>query len=226
MRTKSILLGAAVLAAGVASSFAQTNVYSINVVGYMNIGISNGYNLVANQLDYDGTNNINTILPVMPDGCQLLQWNPAIQNFAPVVQYYVAGNGWYDGSFNPATNRLTPGIGAFIYNPNPGTTVTIAGQVTQGTNVTTVNGIYGFYSTIAPIASSLDTNGFPAQDGMQYFTFVNGNYTPAVQYYVAGNGWYDGSFVQQHPTPQPGQGFVIYNPLATSYPWTQSFTVH
>ncbi len=224
MRTKSILLGAAVLAAGVASSMAA-NVYSVNVVGYVNLSITNGYNLIANPLDADGTNNINTVIPVAPDGTQLLQWLPGIQNFTPLVQYIAAGNGWYDQSFNLATNKVAPGGAFFLFNPHATANVTFVGNVVQGTNTTTVNGGYGFYANIAPVASDLDTNGFPAHDGMQYSVFTNGNYTPFFQYIAAGNGWYDQSFTQQFPTPGVGQGFLLYNPLNANYNWTESFTV-
>jgi hypothetical protein len=221
-----MLLSAAVLAAGVATSMAA-NVYSVNVVGYVTVPIGSGYNLIANPLDVDGVDNIETILPTVPDGTQLFQWTPSIANFAPLVQYYAAAPGWFDQSFNPATNNLAPGLGFYLYNPGSATTVTFVGNVVQGTNTQNVNGGYGFYGIIPAIASDLDTNGFPAQDGMQYETFNNSinNFTPLVQYYSAGLGWYDQSFTQVFPTPNVGQGFLVYNPLATSYTWTTIYSV-
>ena len=62
MRTK-VLLGAAALAAAAATASAQ-NVYSLNVVGYINLSLTNGYNMVANQLDLDGTMTNNTLTTV------------------------------------------------------------------------------------------------------------------------------------------------------------------
>jgi hypothetical protein len=49
MRTKALLCTSAV-AAGVATSMAQPNVYSLNVVGYVNVPIQGGvsFNLLAN----------------------------------------------------------------------------------------------------------------------------------------------------------------------------------
>src|SRR5262245_48462452 len=63
MRTKTLLLTAAALTAGVLSSFAQSsNVYSVNVVRYINITVpAGGYSFVANQLTNAG-NNINVVL--------------------------------------------------------------------------------------------------------------------------------------------------------------------
>src|ERR1035441_2625923 len=65
MRTKTLLIAAAALAVGVASSMAQT--YSQNVVGYYNVTVAAGqYYILANQLingsDPAQTNNdINTV---------------------------------------------------------------------------------------------------------------------------------------------------------------------
>src|SRR5437763_15367210 len=61
MRTKTLLLTAAVLAAGLGASVAQT-VFSVNAVGYVNVTIKPGYNLICNPLN--GSNNvISTVMP-------------------------------------------------------------------------------------------------------------------------------------------------------------------
>ena len=46
MRTKTLLLTAALAAAGVVSSMAQ--VYSVNSVGYVNLTLPNGFSMIAN----------------------------------------------------------------------------------------------------------------------------------------------------------------------------------
>src|SRR5439155_14751749 len=62
MRTKTLLC-AATLAAGLASSMAQSNVYSLNVVGYYNVVIPAGQKrLIVNQLN---TTN-NTLVNILP----------------------------------------------------------------------------------------------------------------------------------------------------------------
>ncbi len=54
MRTKRLLTTLALAIAGFGtlpeSGHAQTNVYSINVVGYYNVTLVPGWNLLANQL--------------------------------------------------------------------------------------------------------------------------------------------------------------------------------
>jgi hypothetical protein len=227
MRTKAMILTAAVLAAGVASSMAQSNVYSLNVVGYVNVSVGPNYNLVANQLDAgDGINSINTDLTNgTPDGTLAYQWNGAGFNF--LGEFYVAGgNQWYDNNFNLLTNSVPPGTALFLYNPGSTGTLTMVGTVDQTTNTFHVQSGYGFYAIDVPVATDLTTNGFPTGsgvDGSLYYTFNNG-FSQPVEYYAAGNGWYDNNFNQVHPTPAVGSGFVIFNPSAGAT-WTQTFTV-
>jgi hypothetical protein len=229
MRTKTILLTAALVAAGVASSMAQSsNVYSLNVVGYINVPINPNYNLISVQLDADGVNSINTILTNgTPDGTIAYQWNGA--GFNQLGQYFVAGGGWYDNSFNFLTNRVPPGTALFLYSPQPTTNMlTMVGTVDQTTNSFLVQHGYGFYAIDVPIATDITTNGFPTGpniDGSLYYSFDSHNgYTQVAQYFNAGNGWYDNSFNQVHPTPPVGTGFVVYNPSAGAT-WTQIFSV-
>src|SRR5258707_15596446 len=57
MRTKTLFLTAAFSAAGMATSMAQT-VYSVNIVGYINLPIVHGLSLVANQLNASPNNSV------------------------------------------------------------------------------------------------------------------------------------------------------------------------
>ena len=50
MRTKTLLLTAALSAAGIASSMAQ--VYSVNAVGYVNTPLVTGFNLISNPAEH------------------------------------------------------------------------------------------------------------------------------------------------------------------------------
>ena len=64
MRTKTLLLAGAALAFSLATSQAQ--VYSQNVVGYVNINLTNGIlECVSPALDLDGTGTNNTIVSVV-----------------------------------------------------------------------------------------------------------------------------------------------------------------
>src|SRR5688572_23815862 len=130
MRTKTLLLTAAVLTAGLAASVAQS-VYSVNAVGYVNKSLVAGYTLISNPLN--GTNNLlSTILPVVADGTFILKWNAASQTFSDPSQYY-DGLGWLPDA------TLNPGEGAFINAP-AATTVTFVGEVPQGNLTNQISG--------------------------------------------------------------------------------------
>jgi hypothetical protein len=232
MRTKTTLLTAALVAAGALTSMAQSNVYSLNVVGYVNVPVvGNGYTLVANQLNVDGTNSISTVLATgVPDQAQYFSWNSSTHTFDPSVTFFAGpGGGWFDlTTGNPATNIVAPGSAFFIYNSGAAATVTLVGSVPVAPSTKPVTPGYGFYAVTPPVASDLDTNGFPAQDQMQYSTFSNaGGYSSALTFFAGpSGGWFDlNTGNQGFPTPAVGQGFLIYNPNVSGGTWTNTFVV-
>jgi len=118
MRTKTAVLTAAALAAGALSSMAQ-NVYSLNVVGYINLSMASGYSLVANQLVGADTT-LNTVFGTgfSVDGYQVITWNAGSQGFNQPDTFYTAATagtaGWYDSSF--ASAPVSPAVGqGFVY---------------------------------------------------------------------------------------------------------------
>src|ERR1043166_2369568 len=105
MRTKTLFLAAALSAAGLATSLAQSsNVYSLNVVGYINLQLTNGFNLIANQLDLDGTgtnNTLNTSIGTnVPNLTRVYTYQPASINY----QFATLVSGVWQGANLPAVN--------------------------------------------------------------------------------------------------------------------------
>src|SRR5262245_38126920 len=130
MRTKTLLLTVAISALSAASSMAQ--VYSANAVGFYNVDLAAGFTMIANQLN-NANNNINTVLPDVPDGSTLLSWNSGSQMFT-APDLFIVGAGWLDDQFNPSVTVLAPGGGAFISLPvGTSKTVTFVGEVPEGT---------------------------------------------------------------------------------------------
>ena len=215
MRTKTILLSAAVLAAGLSTSLAQS-VFSVNAVGYVNTTVGAGYSLIANPLN--GTNNLlSTVMPAPPDGTVVLRWNPASQTFAAPLSY-IDGVGWVPDA------TINPGEGFFINLPLGATaTLTFVGEVPQGANLSNpISANYSLLSSIVPQAISLDdpAANFPAQDGdivLQWSPLTQGFRAPLS--YIDGVGW-----VPTAPTPAVGEGF-FYNTL-TARTWTRTFSVN
>ncbi len=73
MKAKTLLIAAAALAAGVISSQAQ--VYSANVVGYVNVVLPAGqFVLASNPLD-DGTNTVTSLGAALANKSSIQVWN-------------------------------------------------------------------------------------------------------------------------------------------------------
>src|ERR1041384_6863088 len=120
MRTKALLVAAAITVVGLATSLAQSNVYSLNVVGYHNISTTAGqFKLIANQLN-TANNSIGSILTNVPHGTFFYKYN--------------AGWGTFDydtdlGGWDPDGNAtLNPGEGGLIKTPSA-ITITFVGEV-------------------------------------------------------------------------------------------------
>src|SRR5882724_5562009 len=136
MRTKTTLLCAAILAAGALSSMAQSNVFSLNVVGYINTTLTGpGYTMIANQLD-SGNNVFSNFFQVLPSGSQVIKWNTNTASFNISTRSLVAP-GWSPAG--AANSTLNPGEACFIKLAGGSRTNTFVGNVmrlaaTGGTN--------------------------------------------------------------------------------------------
>jgi len=257
---KTLLIAAATLAAGVISSQAQ--VYSQNIVGYYNVTVpAKGFALVGNQLNLDGTNAIGSLFgaglvsdPNLANNTELLLWNPATQQYQTLLYVNSAdattdglttGAGWYDGNgtfYNPS---LQPGTGAFLYNYNNNTplTVTLVGTVPQTTNVYTIGQGYNLFSLAAPVVTNLvsslgnfsgvsDPNlsandqvlfWNPATQQYQNLLYVN-SADAATDGLTTGAGFYDGNGTFYPAAPSVGQAFFIYHQANSTETWTNSFS--
>ena len=214
MRTKTILLTAAVVAAGIGTSLAQSAVYSQNAVGYVNLALPAGYSMIANPLN--GTNNnLSTIIPTAPDGTEILKFDAATQQFAATVPTYVAGFGWFpDGVLNP-------GEGAFINLPSA-TTLTFVGEVPQGVLSNAVPAGYSIQASQVPQAGALTTQlNFPGADGDTVYRFdrANQRYFPEAPQYVQDFGWFP-----TEPVIAVGESFFVQKAAAAN--WTRTFSVN
>jgi hypothetical protein len=140
MRTKILLLSAVALATGLVSSFAQSNVYSVNVVGYANIPTRTGISSQGNQFNAAGGNNsANNVI------ANTGQWDGSELQFWTGINYSVAV---FDSLTDDTTTGFTDRIGNPIPSPNIGNAVgyyfnnlsgvsnniTYVGDVRVGTN--------------------------------------------------------------------------------------------
>jgi hypothetical protein len=214
---------------------AQSNVYSLNVVGYVNVPLVSGYTLVTAQLS--GTNNgIATVMGSnFPSGVSVFKWNAASQSLGNPDTWYntdvAPAAGWYDSNNNPSTSTLSLGEGFFVNSP-AATNVTFIGTVSQATNTIPVGIGYSFVGLSVPLASDLTTNStyaLPSIPNLSVFTFdtVGQKYNDPVTYYDTSvapvAGWYDSNNNPAPVIPKVGQGFLLNSTSVGS--WKPSFTV-
>jgi hypothetical protein len=238
MRTKSLFAAAAIVAAGVLSSEAQSNVYSLNVVGYVNLTLRPGYNLITAQLnDSSGSRQINTILtncPTLADGSTFFKWDEVAQGFTSSANFIGTppdGPAWYNADYTALVTDTAPlGKGFFIKNEGAAATLTLVGEVPQGAFNQSVPNNYSFLGDFVPASQEIKTNGFPIADNSILFTYdavaqgytsgLNGIGTPP-----DGPAWYNADFTAEVIfAPAVGQGFV-YNTTGGALPWARNFTV-
>jgi len=209
MRTKTLLLAAATLVIGIVSSQAQ--VYSQNVVGYVNQVIPVGLSMIANQVDYDGTGTNNTlahIFPSAPNGTYVYKFTDS--GYLP----YAYAGGWLPD----ANMTLNPGEGAFILN-NSGSPITntFVGTVLQGNLTRAVPAGYSIQSYNVPISGGVSTVlQYPVTTGDYIYTWTGTNYGV----FPYASGWLSGE-----PTINIGQSFFIFHAGVTPTNWPVTFVV-
>ncbi len=219
MRTKTLLLTAAALAAGLATSVAQSNVYSVNVVGYVNVTLTNGFTLMGNQLDLDGTglnNNVNTVFSTnLPSGANVFAFTGGA--FAPNATYG-SKSGWSGGT-NYVNAALAPGRGVFVQLPSA-KTITLVGNVMQGGLSNSYPAGYSVISSMVPQGGLIQTDlGYVPVSGVNIF-----RYNPAIQNYAPNYTWGTKSgWSPSQPTLNIGEAVFVQSPSASA--WVRNFTV-
>jgi hypothetical protein len=215
MRTKTLLLTAAVVAAGALASQAQ--VYSVNAVGYVNTPVTVGYKLIANPLNTTN-NSIGALLPTPPDFTTLYKWNESSQGFEIATYFF--------GSWDHPEFTLNPGEGAVISVPE-NYTITWVGEVLQGTAASgilsnSVPTAYSIRSSKVPQGGTLTTLAFPTPN--EFDTLYKWN-VPAQGYDIYTY------FFGEWSGPQPGEPSIgvgesfFYSGNGT-LTWNRTFSVN
>jgi uncharacterized protein affecting Mg2+/Co2+ transport len=213
MRTKALLALAALAIAIPASA----QVYSANVVGYVNYTIQPGvFNFISNPLNA-ANNNISALFPNATEGDSIFRWD----NVANDLNYDtpVFGGGVWDKTFD-----LNPGEGVFYVSAAPGpVTVTYVGEVIQG-NFTNVlaPGVFNAVGSSAPLGGSMlnAIAGLTPTEGDSIFLWdpvANDlNYSTP----VFGGGVWD-----QTPNIAVGEAFFYVSAAPGPVTWVRNFTV-
>jgi len=220
--SKTLLIAAAALAGSVISSQAQ--VYSQNIVGYINVPLTTGYTALANQLDYDGTGTNNTVASVFGTnllaGTLVLAWEPASAGYTSASWLNSKGTLKWTGDTNSISEALNVGGGVFVQSP-ASNNVTLVGTVIQGTNLIALAAGYNLVSPVAPVAGGVTTTlGFTPVVGDNLLTW-----SPATQGYTLYSFLNSKGTLKWSPSePQITVGESVFIDAVSATTWTNSFT--
>jgi hypothetical protein len=228
MRTKTMLLSALLGALGSVSVMAQTNVYSLNAVGYINVTLNPGYNIVSCPLICSPDNTINTLLGPDTNGqykkWQIYGWNPTAS-----PQAFIPESGGPSGWANGGTQTINPGQAVWIENQsNITTTVTFVGTVPTGSLTNAIYPGYNLISSIVPASGDLLTNSImnltnqPTKKD-QVYTYNPVPSPGAFTGYSAGGN--PAAWTSDPQLPSVGGGFWYESQSAATNYWVENYSV-
>ncbi|MEK7781753.1 MAG: hypothetical protein AAB370_09685 [Verrucomicrobiota bacterium] len=224
MRTKSLVAAAALLAVGAASSMAQNNVYSLNVVGYVNVTAVPGFTMLNNPL-VSPDNSVGTLLKDDQNG-GTVPAGSVVYKFEGGT-YVTIFNDEFGGGWDAGT--ITNGQGFFLLNNTASpATVTFVGEVPQGAvNNALVPG-FNLVGSKVPQGGFLDDLGLTSTDGDIVYKFVAGSYNTYFKDEFGG-GWSSSSLdfdPVKGPNLDVGAGmFYFRSDINGAATWNRNFTV-
>jgi hypothetical protein len=235
MRTKTLLLTAALAAAGAASTMAA-DVYSVNSVGYANVSVltgpGGGFNMVTCPFVV-ADDHISALIPSAPDQTLVYPYaNPVGatpgQFYGPWTYYGPPDNLWDPDPTVPAA-RIVNGGGAFI-KTSQNFVITFVGEVNQGNPVgaTIHNSIgtgFNMMASKVPQEGDVSALGLAAPADQTYiFKYIAGpgeGYLGPFTYYGPPDNTWD-----PLPLPTIKIGEALWVHSEGNQDWTRNFTVN
>jgi len=202
---------------------AQSNVYSLNIVGYVNAPLQgNGHlDLISDPFipqngNYDITNT--TALPNSYDGANLYYWGGTGWNNN--VPGWISGFGWFPDAV------ITLGNAFFIQAPAgaPPTNVTFVGQVATGNITNTFPTGLNVPANMTPVTGPWP-GGTVGHDGDSIYLWTGSAWNNTVWGYIGGYGWFGTGAVGEStngPVVNIATG-VVYQNTGAAITWVQSF---
>jgi len=241
---KTLLIAAAALAAGVITSQAQ--VYSQNIVGYVNQPVPANYTLMAVQLNVAGGNSLTNLIQNpggIYDGSGVFVWNGTGYTQYTIDSGFATGVGDAADAVAVDGPNLPPGPALLFNNQGASNTVTIAGSVAvnalPGTTTNTIPGnkVLTLTASILPVGGGISSalgfqnvggaldgnyiyipkfNAAHVQTGFNQYTFDSG--------FASGFGDAADSVQVSEPQIPVGSGFFYGNQDGTTRVWVQTLT--
>ena len=190
-------------------------IFSVNIVGYINVRIPPGVSLIANQL-WNQDNSVALLINNPADGTQ--------------VYKYVEGVGYevstFDGESQTWSNpdmSLPPGTGFFYRNPTSETIVnTFVGEVRTGTLVNRLPAGFSTEAAIIPQTITLSEHLIPGEPGDMVRFHINDG-QGGESYVTSIYSETEGTWVPDL-TLNVGQGFI--SERAHAVDWVRVFSVN
>jgi hypothetical protein len=164
MRTKTLLLSTLLGALGSVAVNAQTNVYSLNAVGYVNVTAFPGYNMISCPLIASPDNTVGTLFNNASGqytGDSVFFYNPATGQLGSDQAQAIGGRGTTNanGWANNGTNLLAPGVACWFQNAgSSNVTLTFVGTVPSGSLTNTLVPGYNMVGSILPTSGDVASN--------------------------------------------------------------------
>lgn len=196
-----------------------SNVYSVNIVGYVNVRLFPGLTLLATPLRQSNSSIASLfggIHTYIPDGSQVFRYQDGAAY--EVSTYDAVVRTWSNPNFD-----LSMGAGYFFHNPTSLTvTQTFVGEVLQGWLVNPLSAGLSTKGALVPQRGSVNTvHLIPGQPGEEIRTYVNDQ---------AGGGYYNiATFSEETERWEPdlmldvAEGFWIHKQSAQL--WVRYFVV-
>jgi hypothetical protein len=233
MRTKTLVCAAAIAASAVTSVMAQSNVYSLNIVGYANVVMPLGNHTFANPFDKDGINSATNTL-TLPDVTYFSFWTgSSFDNWYYEEVGDPGGPWWTDNGYSAHKTPpiLTPGKGFYV-NPNTRFTNTFVGNVVPApgtTNSMTVPTGNQLVASRLPISGVLSNASFGlVLPDVTYVaqwtgsTFNNWYYEEVGD--PGGAWWADNGYSAHKIPPTVNVGDSLYINPNSAFVWKQTLT--
>ena len=219
---------------------AQTNVYSLNAVGYINLSLPPGFSMIADQLQ--STNN--TIGSLMNDaagtygtggaydGVKIYAWNgTSYTSDSGDSAFSTYANGWDNGG----KITMNPGQAVWFSNPNKtNMNVLFLGNVPTGTLPVTITGpsTFNMISSPVPVGGDIVTNSvmnltnYSDKDKVYVYNNPGGYTTYSVDINFGTSGYLSQWDLPGDPQVAVGQGFWYLTASTTkTFTWTETFSV-
>jgi len=219
-----MLLSALLGTLGSVSVMAQTNVYSINAVGYINITLYPGFNIISCPLIASPDNTENTLLNTSAGtyaGDSLYYFNATSGTYTIVSARATA---WNDGG----TNQLNPGVGVWFNNvATTNVTVTFVGTVPTGPYTNNILPGFNLVGSVVPMSGDLLTNSLSLMTNVAAgdAAYV---FNPATQGFAISSSRSAGHWNANPGDPimaYVGEGFFYNNTSGTTEPWIEDYIV-